>query len=968
MSASGRPMLDQWREVLGTTDACPYVGPRPQTASRDEGMLIGREQDLERINRAVLNRSLVVLDGNSGVGKSSLLQNGLLGRLRKSGFGVFVNRKWMRSPTLDSDAAINRYVAQAIARTHQESGIDVPDSVNLGRMADDGVLCAALDAAYRTTAAVLVLDQFEELLRQHGQNAAKVVRWIIEAGFRHRIRIVISLRTDSLYRLDPLLRGVKPFSMDRVRLEEIQDEEAIRKVIRTSRTADTGGGTSASEREPSTGRAPISTEAVTGLMALWGSHRPKLLDLQATLYALYFRAQVSAAQRALTGGVPGAVQQGARIEAQDVDDLAVEATGPSIDGEKPNPFALGLREAIRLKIEHAEHASLHAGIDAYLLSGTLEIVKKVAPLLSSGDFKVPIHQFDLARGALTRELRVLERALVDEHMEVHAGDTAAPPKPHIVVREAVSGLLQELLSAGDFLTVPAEQISSLAGFLREDAAGPPARARRDVTAGPMMYRPASAALLEELRRVAFAIEWLETTEIIRRDPDGTLLLVHDRSGEALKAWVQAQDDEPTPALRQLTGARGEHYVWTGQGQGVGNLDPKVPGFSVIANVSWRDCRVTTRFRNVVLVNCDFSGSRFERCSFEGVTFVNCLLDDANFEFCLIKGRMDQERVERHRPHVEPGGRKTRIAPTFTVGASAEEIRHFAPYLGPAGLEANRFFSDTSGVAAVPGRQPVDHRGELLAHFSTSASMTPGATAPGHGHGPVQVVPTSGGVAMVGGRLCFLTLYRCSSEGEGGFALHHVSGGGLDIVEQYGGGIDIHDGAIRGISITRDADESPHGSNGDPRVQVSVHDSVVVNVYFADELTGSATFQDSFVLMLLNASDNQKFRVSVQNCRYQFLVNTDLPNGTEDSRELQGPEARPYFERIDGSHSRFRVPNRTLLAGDLEAMDYRSHPELWEASQRNGGAPVHSSSAVHGMVGVHPAGAGAAQPAAYSAEA
>lgn len=923
MIGSGRPLLADWKRYLSEVDFCPYVGPRPQTPGRDRGMLIGRAADLERINKAVVKSSLVVLDGNSGVGKSSLLQNGLYARLRKSGFGVLVSRKWTKDARdLDSAGAVDRYLAGCIRRTHEESGIEIPDPglMSLDQVEAGAALCAVLDAAYRSTAAVLILDQFEELLRQNGAIAEKVVRWVITMGFRHRTRVVISLRADSVYRLDPLLRGVKPFSMDRVRLEEIQDEASIRAVITSRRPPDDAGESPGGADGQGTTRAPIAEEAVDGLMALWREHRPKLLDLQATLYALYFRAGAS------------------EIGPGDVDRLAADAWAYNPGRAEPDPFALGLRESIRLKIEHAEAASRKAGIDDYLLSGTLEIVRRLAPLLSSGDFKIPIHQFELARRALTRELRVLERALVEERTPLHAEGHASVRRAAAVSGEAVDALFAELLDTHDVLAARPGDIPLLAKLLGKIGSAGRALARR-TTAGPMMQRTATATLLEEVRRVAFAIEWLESTEIIRKDPDGTLLLVHDRSGDAFTAWANAQDDEPAAALRQLTGARGEHYVWMEASQGVGNLDPESASFRVIANLNWRECRVSTRFRRVVFVNCDFSGSRFEQCTFEGVMFVNCLLDDANFEHCVVRGSNDQVRLERKLPAAEDGeGGKRRLAPSFTVEASKDEIGNFKPYLDEFESEPSQFFSDTSGVAAVPGTRPADHRGQLLAHFVTTAS--PAGAAVGD---PDKVVPSTGGVTMVGGRLCFLTLYGCGSEHDGSFAFHHVSGGGLDIVEQYGGSIEVHDGAIRGISITRDNYGSVdlRASRGSPEVALTVHDSLVANVYFADDLTGSAAFQDSFVLMLINGSDNARFRVHIQNCRYQFLVNTDVPDGKEDSRELQPPEGLPYFDLIDGTHSRFRAPNRKSLAGDLEAMDYRLRPELFEESQRNGGPPAVS---------------------------
>jgi hypothetical protein len=746
-----------------------------------------------------------------------------------------------------------------------------------------GDLCGKLDKIYKDSGAVLILDQFEELLRQDGRFAEKVVKWIISIGYGYRTHVVISLRTDSLHHLDPLLRGVKPFSMDRVNVGAIEDEEAIKTVIETRR--DIGDHSSSNGPDP---------EAIDRLLSLWRErgHRTGLLDLQAALYVLYFRTRRRNEATPRKMDERGVVDR-AYFNVYDVEDLMLEAERAHLD-----PFTFGLRESIRLKIDYAEKASRNVGLDEYLILGTREIVRRAAPLFSSGEFKIPIHEVELAQRTLVRERQVL--------------------RPDTITAEVVARLFSELrdpqVRGADLLTVRWWDIAlPLASTMNTS------RHRGDVSAGPMMSAPASATLLEEIRRVAFAIEWLDYTEITRKDDDGWLLLVHDGSGSALNAWADKYTASSDQAFRQLTASRGEHYVW----------DEEIGGdaWRVIANLNWRDCRISTRFRNVVFVNCDFSGSRFDTCTFQGVTFVNCLLDDANFEYCKIRGVVNQPRVQRE--PVEAG--ETRLAPSFTVEATGD-VRFFAPYLEGPEPESLQFFSDTSGRPAIPGPPPESHQSEVIAHFTISSQ----AKGKGRSRQAEVVTPTNGGVAMVGGRLCFLTLYRCRSEEGGSFSFHHVSGGGLDIVEQYGGGLDIHDGVIRGISVTRD--EDPESTLLRPEVELTVNDSIVANLCFSGELKGSARFENSRVLMLINGSENSSsgFRVGLDNCRYQFLVNTDQPEGVEDS----GQEDR-YFAKIPGSDSRFEVSNREALAGDLETMDYRSRPEVWEDKQRQRRATTHT---------------------------
>src|SRR5882724_6806566 len=327
MLTRGRVTLREWREALELEEDSPYVGPRPQTSRDGERMLVGRDNDLERINEAVLDRSLVVLDGYSGVGKSSLLQNGLHQRLEEAGFAVLISRKWGAIPP-DSDwseAAVELYVADRIRKTHEEGPRGLPLRPSVGGITptfqdlSGGDLCRKLDETYSESGAILILDQFEELLRHNRKFGERVVKWIINIGYRHRTQVMISIRTDSLHLLDPLLRGVKPFSMDRVSVEEIKDEEAIKKVIETRRDY--------ADRSSSFGPDP---EAVDRLLDLWREHSAKLLDLQAILYVLYFRTQAGGetTSRQMNGG---AAADRTRMSADDVADLVLEAEKANLD-------------------------------------------------------------------------------------------------------------------------------------------------------------------------------------------------------------------------------------------------------------------------------------------------------------------------------------------------------------------------------------------------------------------------------------------------------------------------------------------------------------------------------------------------------------------------------------------------------------------------------------------------------------
>jgi Trypsin-like peptidase domain len=77
---------DSWPEVLGGVPACPYRGLLSFRAEDAQaGLFVGREEEVARLGRMVEQRALVVVVGPSGVGKSSLVNAGLLPALLSTG-------------------------------------------------------------------------------------------------------------------------------------------------------------------------------------------------------------------------------------------------------------------------------------------------------------------------------------------------------------------------------------------------------------------------------------------------------------------------------------------------------------------------------------------------------------------------------------------------------------------------------------------------------------------------------------------------------------------------------------------------------------------------------------------------------------------------------------------------------------------------------------------------------------------
>jgi ABC-type dipeptide/oligopeptide/nickel transport system ATPase subunit len=159
----------------------PYPGLRP--FNKDEWpIFFGREQMTDEVIARVIRQHLVVVHGDSGCGKSSLVRAGVLAQLEQERARSGV--RWRTATALPREAPLRR-LAEAIAEL--QGAADDPDRVHqvrriLNRGADAPAALAELLRRGDDDHVCILIDQFEELFSlvpAHGREEAELFTAIL---------------------------------------------------------------------------------------------------------------------------------------------------------------------------------------------------------------------------------------------------------------------------------------------------------------------------------------------------------------------------------------------------------------------------------------------------------------------------------------------------------------------------------------------------------------------------------------------------------------------------------------------------------------------------------------------------------------------------------------------------------------------------------------------------------------------
>ena len=259
----------------------------------------GREAEVEELVRALVRSDLTILYGQSGLGKTSVLQAGLFPRLRREDYLPI----YIRLDFSEYSAGLIEQVKQRLREAAQEASFEAPEL-----HPEDGLWAAFQRRNFdlwsdrnRPVTPVLVFDQFEELFTLGGHAGARAretqgflaaLACLVENrvpseltqefekhpeaaeefDFRKRQhKVLLAFREDFLPEIEGLRRLIPSIAQNRLRLLPMSVDQALQ-VVETSggalvtrivaqRIVDFVAGTRGPRQEPGTPDPPIAANS-----------------------------------------------------------------------------------------------------------------------------------------------------------------------------------------------------------------------------------------------------------------------------------------------------------------------------------------------------------------------------------------------------------------------------------------------------------------------------------------------------------------------------------------------------------------------------------------------------------------------------------------------------------------------------------------------------------------------------------
>lgn len=626
----------------------PYPGAQP-LESDDADLLYGRDEDLARFVRAVTSHCVVELVGASGVGKSSLVRAGLVGRLnRESDLIVCQLKDWHRVEPGTGEA----HYAHALALALGPLANSLPD-----HRADPYSFVLAVQRVLGARL-VVVFDQLDELLRDEPEtgrtfleNVADVAM-LVPQGYTQ----VVSVRQEFKYELSSIEQRLgelcRIFPIGPVAVSAIA--EIVTKPLEGVEVTAAPQLVDAILNAWKLAAMALESEMAKARVAA-ASHEADvgLLHLQAFLWAMFDAIQPSV---------------GSQIEAADVE-AATEIEFPVTGVAATEFFGSGLELYVSLMMRaRADWYVVEQGeTDEARLRATetIGIATAIPAHLSSAGFKLTRGTDDLA-GSVLHGLRDLH-----DFGAVARGE-ATPAVGAISIEDEDQSLAKvmarlcreaALAEDGDRLEqkvlVELEPLSDRWGD-------------NGMVCGRMTGRSALRTACELAATYERAILWLLDSHVLRTprapseaaharaEDDRMVSLVHDGFGRASNRWAAREREQPMIRITSVVKMTGKQVLFRPVGDERDALTPADLPYT--DNLGWIGCNVTAHFKDLVFRNCDLRSTLFNYCRFTNVVFEDCLTHGILFLETTFEGE-DGFVIRGTNPVSEPTSR----VQTLTVG-------------------------------------------------------------------------------------------------------------------------------------------------------------------------------------------------------------------------------------------------------------------------------------------------------------
>jgi hypothetical protein len=186
----------------------PFVGPR---SFRPGEPLFGRDREIRELRNLLVAERIVVLYSPSGAGKTSLIQAGLIPKMRESDFNVLPVIRVNQPPRETNGGGPNRYLDSALrSLEHGLAGSgQYPAAPNGLRLSS--FLTKSPKPTIEPVADLLIFDQFEEILTLDPTDGPMKAEFFTQVGEALRVEgrwALFSMREDHFAALDPYLRYI----------------------------------------------------------------------------------------------------------------------------------------------------------------------------------------------------------------------------------------------------------------------------------------------------------------------------------------------------------------------------------------------------------------------------------------------------------------------------------------------------------------------------------------------------------------------------------------------------------------------------------------------------------------------------------------------------------------------------------------------------------------------------------------